>query len=406
MFQRLCLVSLVGLGSLALPSFAQPTPTAAPAAPAKTVPATWDVAALQSATITPEWGETKGLAREVYYAGEPFRGKPTRIFAYYAKPEGKGPFPAMVLVHGGGGTAFQAWAEHWAKRGYCAIAMDLAGKGPKGRLPDGGPDQDDGGKFGAFTESNYRDMWSYHAVAAAIRAHTLIRSFPEVDRDRIGLTGISWGGYLTCIISGVDHRFQAAVPVYGCGFLQDNSVWKPNRFDKMSPEQRDLWIRYFEPSQYLGSVKCPILFLNGTNDFAYPMDSYQKSYNLVQSPRTISVRVRLPHGHIWTFPEVDTFIDSHLKSGKPVASVGPLMRMGDQATAKVNSAVPLQKAMLHFAEATGPWQTRKWSSMPAMLDKGTISATIPTDRPLVVYLSVIDERGVEISSNHEVIAKP
>ena len=78
-----------------------------------------------------EWGERTNLVQSLYYEGEPFNGKPTRVFAYYARPaEGDGPFPAMVLVHGGGGKAFSAWAEHWAKRGYCAIAMDLSGNGP------------------------------------------------------------------------------------------------------------------------------------------------------------------------------------------------------------------------------------------------------------------------------------
>jgi SulP family sulfate permease len=48
------------------------------------------------------------------------------------------------------------------------------------------------------------DQWTYHAVSAAILGHSLLRSLPEVDPERVGLTGISWGGYLACIIAGVD----------------------------------------------------------------------------------------------------------------------------------------------------------------------------------------------------------
>ena len=59
---------------------------------------------------------------------------------------------------------------------------------------------------------------------------------PGVDPDRIGVTGISWGGYLTCIVAGVDPRFRFAAPVYGCGFLGDNSAWLPE-FQKMGPEK-------------------------------------------------------------------------------------------------------------------------------------------------------------------------
>jgi dienelactone hydrolase len=68
------------------------------------------------------------------------------------------------------------------------------------------------------------DHWAYHAVAAVVLGHSLIRSFPEVDASRIGVTGISWGGYLTCIVAGVDDRFRFAAPVYGCGFLGEGSA--------------------------------------------------------------------------------------------------------------------------------------------------------------------------------------
>ena len=39
-------------------------------------------------------------------------------------------FPGVVLIHGGGGTAFADWVYLWAKRGYAAIAMDLNGSRP------------------------------------------------------------------------------------------------------------------------------------------------------------------------------------------------------------------------------------------------------------------------------------
>lgn len=105
--------------------------------------------------------------QEVYYQGEPFHGKPTRVFAYLGRPsEGRGPFPAMILVHGGGGKAFREWAEQWAKRGYVALAMDTADHGPAGPLPDGGPGQDDASKFREFSATDVRDMWTYHAVVS------------------------------------------------------------------------------------------------------------------------------------------------------------------------------------------------------------------------------------------------
>jgi len=136
----------------------------------------WNMAELKRAPKA-EWGAKSNLTQEVYYEGEPFQGKPTRVFAYLGGPEGKGPFPAMLLVHGGGGQAFANWAQMWAERGYVALAMDTAGNGPgKVRLPDGGPDQTDAYKFRPFTEADVKDMWTYHAVAAVLRGHSLLAS--------------------------------------------------------------------------------------------------------------------------------------------------------------------------------------------------------------------------------------
>jgi dienelactone hydrolase len=359
----------------------------------------WDVKTLQTATVRPEWGAEVGKAREVYYPGEPYKGKPTRVFAYYAKPAGDGPFPAVVLVHGGGGKAFREWAEHWAGRGYCALAMDLAGKGPKGPLPDGGPDQGDDTKFGEFDDATVRDMWTYQAVAAVLRGHTLLAGLPEVDKERVAVTGISWGGYLTCIVAGLDHRLKAAVPVYGCGFLHEDSVWKP-RLDGFPAARRDRWVKTFDPSVYLPGVKCPILFLNGTNDFAYPLDSYRKCYELVTAPKTLSVRLRLPHGHIWTFGEPDTFIDSHLKKGDPLPALGPMTRDNETISAKVTARGELKSGSLFYAVAEGPWQKRDWKTVPAVVKDGQVIARLPADRPLVYYLGVTDARGLEVSTPH------
>lgn len=358
-------------------------------------------------------GSKTGLVEEVYFQGPSFQGKPTRVFAYLARPAtatGK-KSPAMVLVHGGGGKAFREWAEHWAKRGYVAIAMDLAGNGPSGRLPDGGPDQSDTTKFRNFTESDSHEMWTYHAVANVIRAHSLLRSLPDVDARRTGLTGISWGGYLTCLVASLDHRFQVAVPVYGCGFLGDNSVWRDGSLAAMTAPSRARWLSQFDPGQYLSQVRCPILFLNGTTDFAYPLDSYQKSYNLVPERfRHTAIVTNLPHGHIWTFREVDAFVDHAVKTSgaKPLTTVGEvqLRRADNSGTSsdqhlevRVNSVVPIQDALLCYTTDSGPWNKRQWLTSPAKQQGSKISARLPTQRPLVAYLALIDERGLRVSSD-------
>jgi dienelactone hydrolase len=345
-----------------------------------------------------------GAVATIYYEGEPYQGKPTRVFAYLARPKSKdGKLPAVVLVHGGGGTAFKEWAELWAARGYVALAMDLAGQGPRReRLPDGSPNQDNQARFEA---ERVEDFWSYHAVANAIRGVSLLASLPEVDSQRLGITGISWGGYLTCIVAGLDDRLKVAVPVYGCGFIHEDSAWVPI-FQKMPEDRLRSWVDNFEPSRYLVHSKMPMLFINGTNDGAYPLGSYQKSYRLVKD-RNLRVTVNMPHGHPpgWAPIEIGLFVDQHLRGGKPLAKVESAQRSGDRIEAKFRADVPVASAALHYTTDTGAWKERKWQTQPAKIEADRVLAELPAARPIVYFLTLTDERKAIVSTEHEVLAK-
>ena len=82
------------------------------------------------------WHSQAGPVHSLIYAGEKYQGRDTEVFAFYASPATLGnaesgkKFPGVVLIHGGGGTAFAEWVWRWAKRGYAAIAMDLSGSQP------------------------------------------------------------------------------------------------------------------------------------------------------------------------------------------------------------------------------------------------------------------------------------
>lgn len=140
----------------------------------------------------------------IFYEGLPWRGKPTRVFAWYGIPanQGNGKVPAIVLVHGGGGTAFADWVKLWNSRGYAAIAMDTCGSVPsRGSGEPGGAENRPRHEFAgppgwdaSFQQTDWpvEDQWTYHAVADIMLANSLIRSFPEVDPERVGITGISW----------------------------------------------------------------------------------------------------------------------------------------------------------------------------------------------------------------------
>lgn len=363
-----------------------------------------------------EWVAKDEPVRSLFYAGEPYRDKPTRVFAYYATPgtlQGNPALdeklPAMVLIHGGGGTAFREWAELWAKRGYAAIAMDLAGARPiegknphaqdsRTRLDDGGPNQTDDEKFFSIDQPP-TEQWSYHAVAAAIRAHSLIRSFPEVDAQRTGVTGISWGGYLTSIVAGLDDRFQAAVPVYGCGFLHDNSAWL-GQFAKFNPEQKARWIELWDPSRYLPGVSMPILFVNGTNDFAYPLDSYMKSYDAVPGRKQLCVTVNMPHGHVqgWAPAEIGLFVDQHVKQTPALPLVGNPILADGKVRLTCRSPLKLTKAALHYTTDTTDINKREWKTEPGVFEAGEAIISAPPENATAWFITVTDERGAVISS--------
>jgi dienelactone hydrolase len=344
--------------------------------------------------------------RSLYYSGDTYQGKPTRVFAYYATPDtiaGRTPiqqrFPAIVLVHGGGGTAFPQWVRLWAERGYAAIAMDLAGCGPdKVRLSDGGPGQGHNMKFETIGQPK-TEQWTYHAVANVIRAHSLIQTFPEVDPDHTAITGISWGGYLTCIVAGLDNRFRAAVPVYGCGFLRDNSAWLDD-FAKMSSEHQAKWGNLWDPSQYVGSASMPMLFVNGGKDGAYPPDSHAKTFALVKSPKYLHFVPNLPHGHIFDRPKaIEVFVDHQIKGGPPLARVSEPRVDGDKATAKVETNKSLVEANIHYTDGTlfGNPSQRKWETKPATIDGNVITAET-TSTATAWFFTVKDERDTLVSS--------
>ncbi|HSH93156.1 MAG TPA: prolyl oligopeptidase family serine peptidase [Roseimicrobium sp.] len=386
----------------------------------------WNLTELKK-TPSMRWIGQTGAVHSLVYAGEKFQGRDTEVFAFYASPATLGEavkpgtkFPGVVLIHGGGGTAFADWAYLWAKRGYAAIAMDLAGSRPpdpvydaktgapvghqsnsklRTRLPNGGPDHGHAQKFDSIG-GDVSDHWPFHAAASVIRAHSLLRSFPEVDANHTAVTGISWGGYTTCLVASLDDRFKAAVPVYGCGFLHEGeSVQKP-AIDKLG-DLREKWVKAYDPSSLLPRCHVPILFVNGTSDVHYPLDSYQKSYDVVpEKKKQMRIEIKMPHGHPpgWAPKEIGLFIDSFCRDGKPLPVPGKLEVQGDQVRLTYSSAVSLKSATLNYTKDTGLSSKREWKSVPAEIGKTTVAAPKPPVEANTWYLSLTDERGAMVTT--------
>ena len=385
----------------------------------------WNVTALKSEVPEVKWLDRDKPIHSLTYAGEDFNGHATEVFAFYASPSTIGTgkegetYPGVVLVHGGGGTAFADWVHLWARRGYAAIAMDLAGSRPpepvydeqtgrpvghqsdgklRTRLPNGGPNHGHPEKFDSIG-GDTSDDWPFHAAANVMRAHSVLRSLPEVQAENTALTGISWGGYTTCLAASLDDRFNAAVPVYGCGFLHEGeSVQKPS-IDRLGERRAD-WVREYDPGSLLPRCHVPILFVNGTNDIHYPLDSYMKSYDVVPGPKQLRIVVNMPHGHPsgWAPQEIGLFIDSKCRGGAPLPVPGVPKIEGETVQVSCEAATKLKSVALHYTTDDGLRSKRKWQTVAATIDGNMITAPKPPADANTWFLTVTDERDAVVST--------
>ena len=303
------------------------------------VPRTWEVT---DGGISNSTGRIDGV-NPIWIEGEMWKGKPTRIFAWWGLPADAGvdrKVPAMVLVHGGGGTAFASWVKRWTDRGYAAIAMDTCGGAPRGEK-DGKPHPRHAwsGPYGwddarGYPDGPLADQWPYQAVTAIIRCHSFIRSLPEVDAERTGITGISWGGYLTSVTMGVDHRFKFAAPVYGCGWYDLNpAVWKnvAGGGDKFLR-----WLDNWDAKHYIGDTLCPVLRCNGNLDIFYTMEMTRRSTEALpkSTPSYLSIKHKMAHGHppAGDPKEIAAWADYYLKGwARPLSVIEAKMSDGRMA---------------------------------------------------------------------------
>lgn len=125
------------------------------------------------------------------------------VSAYLALPEGKGPFPAVVLIHEWWGL--NDWvrenADEFARRGYVALAVDLY----RGKVTQD-PQEAHELSRGLPEDRALRDL------KAAV---DYLQGRPDVRRDRIGVTGWCMGGGYALRLALADSRIRAVNINYG-----------------------------------------------------------------------------------------------------------------------------------------------------------------------------------------------
>ena len=348
-------------------------------------------------------------ARYVWLEGLAYKGKPTKFLACYAIPkaaDGKS-VPAMVCVHGGNGTAYREWVELWAKRGYAAIAMDTCGSIPV-RVPGtkfdwissgiGGPRG-----WGGFANVNddIKDQWPYHAVSTVVRSHSFLRAQSGVDPERIGITGLSWGGFLTCLAATVDKRFKFAVPVYTCAFY-DTIGSAEGRRKTFGDVKWRRWLDLWDPKHYIPEIDMPIMWLSGTNDRSFPYGSLRKTFDLVKTPLDVVIRPRMPHGHTagWSPKEILAYADSFFRNGLKLPKVSAPVAAGNTAVARFESGDGIMapvSAELHYTTMDGKWEDRLWKCRPARIEGAAAIADMPSG-VTAHFINLVFENGLKVSS--------
>ena len=328
-----------------------------------------------------------GTVRAIFYDALPWQGKPTRVFAWVglpAKREGK--VPAMVLVHGGGGTAYKEWVQKWNAEGFAAISIAVEGQTDvnenkvKGR-PSwarhafSGPARD--GTF-ADTKLPLKEQWMYHALADTMLANSLLRSLPEVDAAKIGVMGVSWGGVITSTIVGLDARFAFGIPTYGCGHLFDaENHWGRALHDNVG--YKEVW----DGLNYAERVQMPVLWLSWPQDAHFPLGCQAEHYRKTPGPHMVSLISKMGHSHPagWNPPDSYAFAKSVVETGKPWGRSTSAVTEKGHAIATFASTKPISRAVLVSTTDKGFTGTRKWIETPAATASGgggtTASAPLP-----------------------------
>lgn len=346
---------------------------------------------------------------EIYYQSRTYKDRPVKIFGYFCYPlEAKEKLPAILLSHGGGGSAHLGRSLNWAERGYAVLTIDLPGKGEKRAASrSSGPDLDVPILLRTKPDPSYNYL--VHAVAASRNGITYLTQRKEVDAKRIGMVGLSWGGVLTLLTNGQDQRLKTAVNVFGAGYLPEGCTWQ-TYFEVMSEEELNTWNALIDPKNFLKSQNAPVLFITGTNDHCYYLPTFQKSYQEVAAPKNLLLVPNLRHQFLEdTQRIVWRWLDDQLKycGSFPVVTLLPAYMKGNK---KMILPVKVathwnrkpKKVILYYTQGQpNRFTRRKWLSLNAFHENGIYFFGIPDaliTPEIMFYVNAEDSQGAIAST--------
>lgn len=242
------------------------------------------------------------------------------------RPEKK--YPAILYIHGGHKCAFGPVYYHemqvWANRGFFVLYCN----------PRGSDGRDDGfadviGHYGFWEEE---DLLAFREACLA--------RYPQIDPERMGLGGGSYGGFLTNWMIGRTHCFRCAVSQRGIAswvgmfFTSDTGYLFP-----CWDFETDVWTdpeRYWthSPLKYAGDCDTPTLFIHSENDFRCPSSEGVAMFHALQYRGTESrlcifkgeshglSRGGRPRSRIKRLAEITRWFEDHLcEDGAPANQI-------------------------------------------------------------------------------------
>jgi len=210
----------------------------------------------------------------------PFKGADNwDVDGFFMKPvgwEAGKKYPMILTIHGGpGGQYGFDWYHEfqvYASRGWAVFFTNPRGSTGYGE------------KFERGIELNWGAK-DYADVMAGVDA--ILAKYAWIDRDRLGVTGGSYGGFLTNWIVGHTNRFKAAVTLRSISNFvsddgtRDGAYGHADDFGGDIFENTDLyWDR--SPLKYVKHVKTPTLVLHSDNDFRVPIEQGEQWFRALR----------------------------------------------------------------------------------------------------------------------------
>jgi dipeptidyl aminopeptidase/acylaminoacyl peptidase len=221
-------------------------------------------------------------------------------------PEGDGPFPLVVNVHGGPIWAFSdCWSLNYSyvpllvARGYAVLNPNPRGSSGRGQ---------------EFAARVVGDMGGADTADHLSGIDALIER-GVADPDRIGLIGRSYGGFMSSWLVTQDTRFAAAIPLspvtdwYSQGFTSNIAGWG-NAFLDADPERPGTQAHTRSPVLRASKVRTPCLNIAGALDRCTPQGQALEFHRALRAHGVESELVVYPlEGHgVFACPAVIDFL--------------------------------------------------------------------------------------------------